>query len=392
MTAAPSYPSDLFTDEALADSNEHYRALRRLGPVVWVEAHDMYVLPRYAEVRTALTDPETFCSGQGVGLNPVINEMGAGKNLIMTDGEVHDKLRRVLAKDLTPRRLKRMQEQVDAQAAELADEVLTKRTIDAVADLAQALPLTVVPDLIGWPEDGRENLLAWAGATFDMLGPLNERARCAVPQAQEMVAFAARTAAEGRMLPDSVGAGLLEAARNGEIEPERAAPLVVGYLAPSLDTTISALGAAFWLFSQHPDQWQVLRDDPSLVPNAFNEIVRLSSPIRTFSRVTTRDVAIGDTTVPQGARLMVHYASANRDERQFPEPDSFDVRRDNAAEHVGFGLGKHGCAGQGLARMEAHALLTALAQRVHRWELHEATPGYNNIINAWAHLSMTVHA
>ncbi|MBK5305410.1 MAG: cytochrome P450 [Frankiaceae bacterium] len=354
-------------------------------------AHEMYVLPRYADVRTALADAETFCSGKGVGLSPLFNEKAAGRNLLMTDGALHLKLRKLFAQDLTPRRLRRVQEQVDEQALRVADDVVRKRDIDAVADLARALPLTIVPDLIGWPEDGREHLLTWAGATFDLLGPMNARAQCAAPQAQEMFAFAAQTAEEGRMLPDSVGAAVVEAARRGEIEPDRASALLVGYLAPSLDTTISALGAAFWLFSQHPDQWQALRADPSLVPNAFNEVVRLSSPIRTFSRVTTRDVIIDGISVPEGARLMLHYAAANRDETQFPDPDAFDVRRPNAGEHLGFGFGPHGCAGQGLARMEAHALLEALISRVERWELHEATPNLNNIISGWASLAMTLH-
>ena len=391
MTAAPVYAHDLFSDEGLQASHEHYRAMRALGPVVWAQAHEMYVLPRFDEVRSALHDAETFCSGKGAALNPVMNDIMAGKNLLATDGELHEKLRKILAQDLTPRRLKRVEEQVEAQATALADRVVKKREIDAVADLARALPLAIVPDLIGWPEDGREHLLAWAGATFDMLGPLNDRATRAVPVAQEMFAFAAKTAAEGSLLPDSIGVGLLHAAARGDIEADRVQSLIVGYLAPSLDTTISALGSAFWLFSQHPDQWDLLRADPSLVPNAFNEIVRMASPIRTFSRVTTREVSFGDVIVPEGSRLMIHYASANRDERQFTNPEEFDIRRVNAAEHVGFGHGVHGCAGQGLARMESHALLTALASRVKRWELHEATPVFNNLISAWAHLSMTLH-
>lgn len=391
MTAAPAYAFDLFSDEGLLSSHEHYRAMRQLGPVVWAEAHEMFVLPRYAEVRAALHDAETYCSGKGAALNPVMNEMMAGKNLLATDGELHEKLRRVLAQDLTPRRLKRVQEQVDEQAVLLVDQAVSKRDIDAVTDLARALPLAVVPDLIGWPEEGREHLLGWAGATFDMLGPLNDRARSAVPVAQEMFAFAAKTASEGTFQPDSIGVGLLEAAARGEIESERVQSLIIGYLAPSLDTTISALGAAFWLFSQHPDQWDLVRNDAALIPNAFNEIVRMASPIRTFSRVVTRATQVGDVTLPEGSRLMVHYASANRDDRQFADPDAFDVRRENAAEHVGFGHGVHGCAGQGLARMESHALLGALAQRVDRFELHEATPAFNNLISAWAHLSMTLH-
>ena len=146
-----------------------------------------------------------------------------------------------------------------------------------------------------------------------------------------------------------------------------------------------------WLLATHPDQWEVLRADPSLVPNAFNETLRLESPIRAFSRVTTTETRVGDIDIPAGARVVIFYAAANRDERRFARPDEFDIRRSNAGEHLGFGLGAHSCAGQGLARMEAHAVLRAVVDQVESLELSGApTPALNNIINAWATLPVTV--
>src|SRR5262249_19621129 len=158
----------------------------------------------------------------------------------------------------------------------------------------------------------------------------------------------------------SVGAGVLEAAARGDIEPDRVAPLLVGYLAPSLDTTISGISSAVWLLAQNPDQWEVLRGDRSLVANAFNEALRLEAPSRSFTRVTTRETRLGDVELPEGARVVILYASANRDETHFHDADRFDVTRPNASDHLGFGFGTHSCAGQGLARMEAHSLLNAL--------------------------------
>jgi cytochrome P450 len=269
--------------------------------------------------------------------------------------------------------------------------LVTRGSFDAVTDLATALPLTVVPDLVGWPADARGHLLEWASATFDLLGPLNERARCAAPLSQAMMAFADETAATGNLLPGSIGAGVIEAARRGELEPERVAPLIVGYLAPSLDTTISAIGSAVWLLARNPDQWAALRADPALVPNAFNETLRLESPLRAFSRVTTAAVRAGGVDIPAGARVVVLYAAANRDERQFPRPDDFDITRDNAGEQLGFGWGVHSCAGQGLARMEAHALLTALAEQADRIDLTGPAPAaLNNLINARASVPVAV--
>jgi len=391
VAVTPAYPHDLFTDEALTEPHKHYRVLRDLGPVVWLEVHEVYAITRYDEARAALLDAGTFCSGQGVALNEVMNGIGAGRSTLMTDGEPHELLRRVLARNITPRALNSLNDRVDALATDLVRELVERGCFDAVVDLARALPLTVVPDVIGWPPDARDHLLEWAGATFDILGPLNERAQRAVPVAQAMFQFADETAAHGNLRPGSVGAGVLDAARRGEVEPEQVPPLLVGYLAPSLDTTISAIGNAMWLLATHPDQWEVLRADPSLVPNTFNETLRLESPIRAFSRVATTETRVGDVDIPGGARVVICYAAANRDERRFARPDEFDIRRTNAGEHLGFGLGVHSCAGQGLARMEAHAILRAVVDQVESLELSgPPTLALNNIINAWATLPLTV--
>jgi cytochrome P450 len=390
MSAIPSYPHDIFADEVLLDPYEHYRALRDLGPVVWLEAHQMYVLPRYAEVRAALGNAAIFCSGHGVGLNDIINEAARGTTLA-SDGDVHEHLRHVIGQRLTPRALRSMQPAVEQIATDRVTQLVERGSFDAVTDLARALPLAIVPDLVGWPADGREHLLEWASAVFDLFGPLNARAQQAAPHVQAMVEFAIRTAAEGNLLPGSIGAAVIDSARRGELQPEQVPPLILDYLGPSLDTTISAIGNAVWLLAAHPEQWAVLKADPSLIPNAFNEIVRLETPIRAFSRVTTAATRIGEYDIDAGARLIVLYASANRDERRFDRADEFDVTRANASEHVGFGYGSHGCAGQGLARLEAHAVLQALIAQVDTIELVDPVRGLNNLICAWASLPVTMH-
>ncbi len=391
MPTIPSYPHDIFTDEVLLDPHEHYRALRELGPVVWLEAHQMFVLPRYADVRAALADAETFCSGQGVGLIDVVNGIGAGGSTLMTDGEQHEHQRGIIGQGLTPRALRSMRATVEKLANDRVAQLVERGSFDAVADLARALPLSVVPDLVGWPAGGREHLLEWAGATFDLLGPLNARAAQAGPQVQEMLGFAATTATEGSFIPGSLGAEMLAGAQRGELQPAIVPLLVVDYIGPSLDTTISAIGSAVQLLATHPEQWDKLKADPSLIPNAFNEIVRLESPIRGFSRVTTVATRVDGYDLEAGARVIVLYASANRDERVFDRPAEFDVARPNAAEHVGFGYGTHGCAGQGLARLESQAVLQAMVTQVDRIELGEPVRGLNNLINAWASLPVTVH-
>jgi cytochrome P450 len=388
-SAIPTYEHDIFTDEVLLNPYEHYRALRDLGPVVWLEAHQMYVIPRYAELRAALADADTFASGQGVGLNEFINTAGVGSTL-MSDGERHARYRNLLFGPLTPKALVPLRESVQATAHKLVEDLVSRGTFDAVTDLARALPLSVVPDLIGWPEDGRENLLTWASATFDALGPMNERTERAVPQVGRLLEFATRTAAEGDFINGGVGSRLLAAVASGELPAEEAPILVVDYLAPSMDTTISAIGSAVWLLARHPEQWDALREDPALIPKAFNEVIRFESPIRCFSRVVTTDTTVGGHSLAEGSRVMMLYASANRDERYWERADEFDIRRPDVGAQLGLGFGVHNCAGQGLARIETQAILTALARRVDKIVLGEPVRGLNNLINSFTSLPVTV--
>ncbi|MFF7286055.1 cytochrome P450 [Streptomyces griseorubiginosus] len=365
-TDIPVYRPDLYSASAIRDTYPHYAALRELGPVVWLSKHKVYALPRYAECRQVLLDDDTFASSGGVGLNPVANRVGQGTTLF-SDGEDHARRRSLLAHRLTPRALRTMKDTVDQQAAAVAEDAVARRTVDAV-EVATALPMSVVPDLVGWPQQGREHLLRWAGATFDALGPLNCQAARTLPASLGMMRYARAVVRDRSALDGSMGHDLLLAADEGRIMPAECATMMIDYLAPSLDTTISAISSALYLFALHPEQWRLLKADPDLVPKAVNEVVRHQSPIRAFSRTATRDTELAGTAISKGSRLLVLYGSANRDPLEWDDPDTFDIRRD-AARQLGFGQGTHGCAGQGLARMETSAILRALVERVDRIEM-----------------------
>ncbi|MFF7945957.1 cytochrome P450 [Streptomyces griseorubiginosus] len=365
-TDIPVYRPDLYSASAIRDTYPHYAALRELGPVVWLSKHKVYALPRYAECRQVLLDDGTFASSDGVALNPVANRVGQGTTLF-SDGVDHARRRSLLAHRLTPRALRTMKDTVDQQAAAVAEDAVARRTVDAV-ELATALPMSVVPDLVGWPQQGREHLLRWAGATFDALGPLNCQAARTLPASLGMMRYARGVVRDRSVLDGSMGHDLLLAADEGRIMPAECATMMIDYLAPSLDTTISAISSALYLFAVHPEQWRLLKADPDLVPKAVNEVVRYESPIRAFSRTATRDTELAGTAIPKGSRLLVLYGSANRDPLEWDDPDTFDIRRD-AARQLGFGQGTHGCAGQGLARMETSAILRALVERVDRIEV-----------------------
>ncbi|MGB3354499.1 MAG: cytochrome P450, partial [Mycobacterium sp.] len=369
------------------DPYPHYTRLRQLGQVIWLPRHRVYALPRYAECKAVLRDHTRFISGDGVALNPLANRLSRGTTL-NSDGEDHDRRRKLLAHRLTPKALRSMSDAIEHQAASVVDAALTQRNVDGVRDLATALPLRVVPDLVGWPETGRENLIPWAGATFDALGPLNRQALGTMPATLSMLRFSRRVVRDRSVLPGSMGDDVLRAADDGKVALSECPALMIDYLAPSLDTTISAISSALHLFATHPAQWRALRDDPALIPNAVNEVVRLESPLRAFSRKVLRDNDIAGYSIPSGSRVLVIYASANRDEGEWTEPEVFDITRD-ANRHLGFGYGTHGCAGQGLARLETQAILRELVARVETLTLAgEPTWAINNIIHRYERLPL----
>jgi cytochrome P450 len=273
----PRYEADLFSDDALDDPYPHFRALRDAGPLAWLPAHGMYAAIRYEEVRRILGDPATFVSGEGVALNDVINSLGRGTTL-MSDGEEHRRQREIIGRPLTPRSLADLRPDAQAIADTLVDRLVGRRHFDAVTDLAEMLPATWVPDFLGWPADGRRELVDWAAAQFDGFGPLNDRAVAASDGILAMSAYAQRLAELELPVP-SFGAGIQRAADRGEIGRSLCPMLFIDYLAPSLDTTISALGNAVWLFATHPDQWQILQKEPDRIKAAFNEVLRIESPI-----------------------------------------------------------------------------------------------------------------
>lgn len=389
--AIASSDIDLWSEDVIRYPYESYRKLRDLGPAVWMEEYQTFAVARYDDVYEALHDHEAFSSGSGVALNEQLNQKMKGSALV-SDPPYHDHVRGVMAKPLTPKALRQHREDFQRLADELVDHLLERGTFDAVVDFAQLFPLSVVPDLLGWPSEGRNEFLAWASAGFNALGPMNERAQADIPVLAGMWVFMAEIVQPGRLRAGSWGADLVEAAGRGTVSKQLLPALIGDYLVPSLDTTVSALTSAILLLGRHPEQWRAVREDHSLIPNALNEVIRHETPIRSLARTVTRDRELSGVVLPAGSRALMMYGSANRDERHWASPDTFDVRRTNANSHVGFGHGIHGCVGQGLARLEGHALLTALANKVATIEVGEPEYRVHNTIRAISTLSATFKA
>ncbi|NUP40183.1 MAG: cytochrome P450 [Streptomyces sp.] len=388
MSQIPASDVDLYTESARTDPYEIYAELRALGPVVHLSRYDLYALPRYDEVRAALMDWQTFSSARGVFVDPDVNAQLEGITLC-SDPPEHTAMRSVLGRPLRPDRMREVTPRIEAEADQVVERVVGRGRFEVVTELAEYLPMTVVSDLVGLPDHGREKMLEWAAAIWNTQGPADDRAAAAGPAVEEFMAFAMNDAVPGKIDPDGWAAQLYEAADRGEIAHDKCPVMMLDYVTPSLDTTILAIANAVALFAQHPDQWELLRKDRSLIPHAINESLRLETPVPQFSRVLTEDHEIGGVPLAAGSRVALLYASANRDERHYPDPTRFDITR-RPSDHLAFGRGEHVCVGMHLARLEMSALLERLADRVARFEILERRPMINNGLRGLDYLDVAI--
>lgn len=379
MNRRPTYDVDLYSNEVVVNPYPHYRAIRDLGEAVWLEQHSMWAIGRHLDARNALSAHNIFISGKGVAANNLSNGNSPG-NLLASDPPLHTHLRKVVSKPLHPKALARIKPRIEASAGSLIDRLLARKSFDGILDLAQFLPISIVSEMVGLPDAGRRNMLEYAAAVFDLFGVDNTRTEAALPIVIKMRKYLSEQATRDKVLPEGWIAGLYDAVDLGFIKQEQVQTLMRDYLGPSLDTTIFAIGHLLNLFGQYPDQWKLLRQEPNRVGNAINEAIRLESPIRGFTRVLSQDYTIGGIKLFTGDRVLILYASANRDERRWDEPEKFDICR-VLTDHVGFGYGIHQCVGMQLARLEMRSVLTAMIARVSKIKILGA-PVYakNNVL------------
>ena len=351
--------------------------------MVYLPANKVYALTRYDVIRTALGNPAAFSSVKGIGFNPAVNEALQGTSLA-SDPPVHTQLRATLVANLAPRKLRAIEEQIVAKAEVLVQHLVQQGSFEAMDALARAFPLEVVANLIGFTGEVKANMLRWGQAAMEVTGPMNQRTAENFPIAGELYAWCNQVSATD-LAPDSVGRGIFDAMARGEIPPGSAGHIIHQYLGAGVDTTIASIGNVVALFGRHPEQFERVRQDPSLVPSAFAEVLRYYAPVHAWGRRVTQDVEVEGVTLPAGAQVAVLFGAGNRDERHYANPDVFDVAR-NPTDHLSFGYGPHGCAGQGLARMEGHAVITALARHVRSFRLGEQVKMPTNITQAFERL------
>lgn len=363
----PHTEVDIFCDDTMRDPNAVWSRIREIGSVVYLSSRDTWLVTRYAEVRAVLTDWQTFTSAKGTVFSDEMSAM-LGETPLTTDPPLHETLRGVLSEKLAPRALRKLNDHIMAKADELVAEAVEVGSLEAMDGLCKRLPVDIVADLIGLPAEGREILLPGAEAFFTTFGPYDDRLLARMPAIEEFVGYMNHVTSRDVLAPDSWGTAILDAVDDGRIRQEHAVPLMSAYLVAGMDTTVHTLGFYLQNLAENPAAWAALKAEPTLIGSGFEETVRLGSPVQLSYRVTNRDVELGGCTLPEGRRIILGTGSANRDPRHYADPDTFDIHR-NPVDHLALGYATHACAGQGLARLEAKALITALLNRVDSLEL-----------------------
>jgi cytochrome P450 len=295
----------------------------------------------------------------------------------------------VLNRVLSPTVMKQLRGAFVAAADARIDALLAKGSFDAIPDLAEAYPLSVFPDALGLKQEGRENLLPYAGLVFNAFGPPNKLRQDAIERSAPHQAYIAEQCQRENLAPGGFGACIHAQVDTGEITPAEAPLLVRSLLSAGLDTTVNGIGAAVYCLARYPEEFARLRSDLSLARNAFEEAVRFESPVQTFFRTTTRDVEISGCHVGEGEKVLMFLAAANRDPRRWADPERYDITRKTSG-HVGFGSGIHMCVGQLVARLEGEVMLSALARKVASIEITgDVKRRFNNTLRGLESLPVT---
>lgn len=349
-----------------------YRELRDRYPLYRNDELDFWALSRREDVAKALLSPNTYISGKGIAVGLGEPPAGSGATasvplLIMMDGHEHQQLRGLVSGAFSPRRVAALEPAIRKIATNLIDRLCDRAEPDLVLDFSNPFPTTVIAELLGVPSADHNQFKEWSNkiTQFDPAKTDGVHPSAESGPAAELAAYLVAVIEERRKEPrDDLLSRLIAA----EVEGRKLSlPELIGFsfllLVAGHETTTNLISNALVLLDQYPDERKKLIEDPSLIPNAVEEFLRFDAPVQGLARTLTRDVEWHGETIPEGGQVLLLFASANRDERYFSEPDRFDVTR-SAKDHLAFGFGKHFCLGSGLARLEARIAFETLLARI----------------------------
>ena len=370
MTAHPDAPDapafELRSGESWRDPFPMYRALRDHDPVHRVEANgqtgSFWFLSRFEDVFTAVRDTDAFSSAHGLTVDPDApgTQMGDATPIVFMDPPDHTTMRRLVSAGFTPRQVTELEDEIRAFVVEHLERLRMAGSGDIVSGLFKPLPSFVVARYLGVPPEDRTRFDGW---TEQIVAAAAQGNIGATEGIADLLAYFSELIERRRTDPgDDMVSHLVQLG-----EDDVSLLWVLGFAFTMVtggnDTATGLLGGSAVLLTEHRDERRRLLEEPDLLPGAVEELLRLTSPVQGLARTATRDIEVGDTTIPAGDKVLLGYGAANRDEREFgPDAEALDVGRD-VARHLTFGYGAHHCLGASAARLQARIALEELLTR-----------------------------
>jgi len=412
---APIKNVNIASPEFKANPYSFYARLRAEAPVYPVtlpSKQTAWLITRYDDVVMALKD-ERFAKDK---LNSLTPEQLAKqpwvpsmfkpleRNMLDLDASDHTRLRGLVHKAFTPRLIEQMQERIQKLADELLDAVQGQGRMDLIHDYALPIPTTIIAQMLGVPLEDRHKFHRWS-STIVSSNPSGWGMLKAIPNAMAFMGYIRKLVKARRANPqDDLISALVQAEEAGDqLSEDELLAMIFLLLVAGHETTVNLIGNGMLALLEHPDQIEKLRDDPALIKPAVEELLRYASPLETATeRYAREDITIAGVTIPRGAMVYAAIASANRDERQFANPDTLDITR-QPNKHLAFGQGVHYCLGAPLARLEGQIAINTLLRRSRdlrlavtpgavRWRRGLVLRGLEALPVAWARPPATVQS
>jgi cytochrome P450 len=401
LTSAP-VEFDPMSEDFFNDPTEVYRRLRDEAPVYFNERYGFYALSRFADVLAAHRDWEAFSSAHGIELFTLLTrdpeEVRSYRSIIMMDPPEHDRLRELVSRVFTPRAIARLEPMIRDVIVTFLEPLDGVSAFDAVADFAAPFPVEVISRMLGVPEEERQAIRHRLDLSLHrepgQLEPSAENQQAVL----ESATYFLELTAEKRKRPgDDLLSRLTQVTvdRGDGTETGLDDDAIAGFAGllggAGAETVTKLVGNAVVLFHQHPDQWQMLLDDPERIPRAVEEILRYLPPSQYQGRFCVEAREFEGGTVPAGHPVLLITGAATRDPRAFERPDDFDIERQPGIT-IGFGHGAHSCLGAALARLESMVAIEELARRWRRLEVDEGGLRRVHMANVAGYANVPVRA
>lgn len=384
-----------------------YAELRREAPVFYNPKYDMWVVTRYADVAAVLKQHDIFSSVGSLQTSPEVSPavaavlasgLGSAQLMVEADPPNHTRMRAAVTKGFTPQRISQLEPRIRQIADELIDSFIADGQADLIGQFGGPLQGLVICELFGIPGSESGQIKRWSDQWVEMLSGSASEERmleCAQAFVDSQHYFLEQIRARQEHPREDLLTAMLPVDMGGTavMSASEAAYNALDLVAAGHETTTHSLGNGLMQLFAHPEQLDHLRRDPSLIPHAIEEMLRMDTSVLGLFRIATRDVDLGGVTIPANARVYILYSSGNHDETHFEDPEVFDIRRSNAREHLAFARGIHVCIGAALARLELRIAFERLLTRLPNLRLApDAAPqrlehfwmrGYKNLPVVW---------